>query len=133
MRGDSPACTRYVTLSIVHSLRNSAIVRAVAILLLVWTAADLTDAGLCALDQEGTGAPLPTHTTVIRGVPGGYDNPGSRSAHVDDCFCCSHCVDSSGFVVVHAAPHALTVVRCELFAGPRSIPRLLDHPPQLLS
>lgn len=60
------------------------------VLLLTWTAADLTNTALCALD----GSALP----ISAGTADFAQNPGSDSTqkvppHIDDCFCCSHCVE----------------------------------------
>ena len=78
----------------VVSLRRSPLLRAVVAVLLMWTAADLANASLCALDASDMNASVtpsaasapqqPSHPAPLRGLP---------SPHVDDCFCCSHCVD----------------------------------------
>lgn len=71
------------------------------LLLLTWTAVDLTNESLCALDSTefGTGGAL-TGTEKDDGKP----LPGQETPrHVDDCFCCSHCVDVAAVIPVMAA------------------------------
>jgi hypothetical protein len=64
--------------------------------LLLWTAADLTNSGLCALDSEDPlGVPASNEAALDQSVP----NPvpfNAPAPHIDDCFCCSHCVDVQG-------------------------------------
>lgn len=61
-----------------------------ATVLLLWTAIDVMAPGLCALEREheesaaAAVAPDP-------GLPPANDS--TSAPHVDDCFCCSHCVD----------------------------------------
>ena len=97
-------------------------------LLLLWTAADLSNASLCALDNEGQPMQLSTECASLDSsdtqVP---DQTPQR--HIDDCFCCSHCVDVQVF-----AP-ATFVMPVELqrtplvLAAPRLFGSPLYHPP----
>lgn len=69
------------------------LVHVVALLLLLWTATDLTSPSLCALDDEGTSQ---TTASDDLSMQDGSSPAGPRPAlppHIDDCFCCSHCVD----------------------------------------
>ena len=75
-------------------IRHSVVVRAVVVLLLAWTAADLANASLCALDSsefatESPQLPSGDHGTLPTQEP---------QRHVDDCFCCSHCVDVAAVI-----------------------------------
>lgn len=54
--------------------------------LLLLTTADLTGSISCALDGES--APLLAAVGLTQPAA-----PLQHSEHVDDCFCCSHCVD----------------------------------------
>ena len=78
--------------------RHSQLARAVATILLLWTTLDLTNASLCALDRDEIG------TTVSHGLGTTVSDdsarraPSPQSTHIDDCFCCSHCVDIPVFV-----------------------------------
>ena len=98
-------------------------------LLLLWTAADLSNSSLCALDSEGTDAvSSSTHEPLSAGsnAPAPVQTP---ERHIDDCFCCSHCVDVQTF-----AP-AILVMAVELqrtplvLAAPRLFGAPLYHPP----
>lgn len=113
--------------------RHTALSRAVAFAILLWTAADLSNASLCALDQEGAGARPSASDTVIRCVAAGHDNPASRPGHIDDCFCCSHCVDASVFAMLDDRPLRLGVIHPGLTSALHSLAGAVDHPPQLLS
>ncbi len=73
-----------------HSARFGAAVRAVAWVLLAWVALDLGVPSLCALDREGQSTPL--SSTAIY-TPAGDNGMPDQSVHIDDCFCCSHCVN----------------------------------------
>lgn len=66
--------------------------RAIAWLFLAWVGIDLGYPSLCALDREN-----PLHKAAVTSIdaasPG--DTMPAPPAHIDDCFCCSHCVDVS--------------------------------------
>jgi hypothetical protein len=93
--------------------RRSRLVRAVVVALLLWTGADLTAdlalPELCALDQE-------QQTT-------------SSAPHVDDCFCCSHCVEIQAFgPALDAVPRARDFTPVSV-PTPRLLGRPIYHPP----
>lgn len=98
-------------------------------LLLLWTAADLSNASLCALDNEET-RPLPysADASLQESTPTGVPEQAPRQ-HIDDCFCCSHCVD------VQALSPATVVTLVDLqhappvLAQPRLFGSPLYHPP----
>ena len=83
--------------------RKSRLASVIVAVLLLWTAADLTNPGLCALDNEHdtVSASLGTVASASPELPMG--NPTGPRPHVDDCFCCSHCVDLQLFAPVFAA------------------------------
>lgn len=61
--------------------------------LLLWTAADLTNASICALDSdEFGGSPSGESTDAMNALPTN-PRPAQPTPHIDDCFCCSHCVE----------------------------------------
>lgn len=66
--------------------------RAIAWLFLAWVGIDLGYPSLCALDQENP-LNLAVATSVDAASPDG--TTPVPPAHIDDCFCCSHCVDVS--------------------------------------
>ena len=65
--------------------------RAAAWFLLALVALDLGNPSLCALDQEMPSIPVSAVAVLDAGSTDG--NAPTRPVHVDDCFCCSHCVD----------------------------------------
>lgn len=98
-------------------------------LLLLWTAADLSNASLCALDNEGEDV---VSFSAQATLSDGSDAPApgqTPQRHIDDCFCCSHCVDLQAFapailvmpVELQRTPLVLAAAR--LFGSP------LYHPP----
>lgn len=107
--------------------RLSRLAQTVSMLLLFWTAADLSNASLCALENEGTWpVAVSTSTTVI---DSSSQVPVPLPPHIDDCFCCSHCVD------VKAASPAMVSMPVDLqqvalvLAAPRLFGSRLYHPP----
>ena len=76
-----------------RSWRHSRLVKTVIMILLLWTAADLTNTSLCALESEDS-----RPTQVENSAPGLSEATQPRPlpepvGHFDDCFCCSHCVE----------------------------------------
>ena len=106
--------------------RSRRLGRFVAVLLLLWTTVDLVNASACALENEQRFA----FSGVAHPIVASPERPGVQQAHVDDCFCCSHCVD----VEPLALPSGLPVnVRRQQFrpsAHPDRLPLPLYHPPQ---
>ena len=79
--------------------RNSRLARVVAAVILLWTAADLTNASLCALDSDELGSAYVAGLSPTIGSSDTTDGtPLQSGRHVDDCFCCSHCVDVQALV-----------------------------------
>lgn len=67
-------------------------VRVVTTLLLLWTAADLISPSLCGLEVEAR------QTTASAALTEGFASgpagpPPAVPRQIEDCFCCSHCVD----------------------------------------
>ena len=81
-------------------------VRAVAMLILLWTAADLSNASVCALDNEGSGTFSGGPGALLQSGSARQSPPPAPWQHVDDCFCCSHCVDVQ---VLSPVPLAMSV------------------------
>ncbi|MEX1129831.1 MAG: hypothetical protein WEB50_14775 [Vicinamibacterales bacterium] len=98
-------------------------------LLLLWTAADLSNASLCALDTEGEYA---VSFSARATLSGGSDAPApdqTPQRHIDDCFCCSHCVDVQAFApATLVMPVALQRTPLDL-AAPRLFGSPLYRPP----
>ena len=109
--------------------RESRLVQAVVMLLLLWTAADLSNASLCALDNEGQPLQVSTEHASLASSGAQVPNPTTPERHIDDCFCCSHCVEHQMI-----APAAL-VMRVKMqrpplvLAAPRLFGARLYHPP----
>ena len=65
-----------------------------ATVLLLWTAIDMMAPGLCALEREHDDAAVAAGAAgaaFAQALPPADDS--TSVPHVDDCFCCSHCVD----------------------------------------
>jgi len=110
-----------------------AVCRIAAIAILLQTGVDLSSAAVCALDggrlpavQQGAGGTLVSESGGDAGQP-------AAPAHVDDCFCCSGCVEVAPatsvcpVTLVSPARGAAAVRHAPLLS------RLVFHPPQLLS
>jgi|SRR3990172_8188725 len=109
--------------------RHSRLAQTVAMILLLWTAADLSNASLCALENEGTGFSS-VGTTAEQIV----DTSSSRApvpapAHIDDCFCCSHCVDVQVLLPATLAMPVDLQQTPLVLAAPRIFGSPLYHPP----
>ena len=108
-----------------HNFR--AVVRLTAILLLAWTALDLTATQLCAADNR----PWALNEPAPEDVAGPSSSTPVPQGHIDDCFCCSHCVNVALLVPLRATP--LTTA-CDPSLDTR-VPSgdgcPLFHPPQL--
>lgn len=105
--------------------------RVVAVMLLAWTAVDLTATRLCAADAVA----MATASGSPEARPDGGDGPASgrpaRQSHIDDCFCCSHCVNVAvpePLLAVTAAPPRDVASRVRI---PFDDGHPLYHPPQL--
>ena len=107
--------------------RHRPLAQTVSLLLLLWTAADLSNASLCALENEGTWPVAVGTCTTVSDSSGQVPVP--LTPHVDDCFCCSHCVD------IKAASPAMVSMPVDLqqvalvLAAPRLFGSRLYHPP----
>ncbi|MEZ5318173.1 MAG: hypothetical protein R2752_12290 [Vicinamibacterales bacterium] len=114
--------------------RASSLVRAVVVVLLVWTAIDMTNAWLCRLDNEGGAVVLAGDEAPAR-IAGAGSSPASpaapaSAAHVDDCFCCSHCVRPGLRAPIPAPLATLRVTAPLAVQAIQSASDPLDHPPQ---
>ena len=107
----------------------AATVRLTAILLLAWTAVDLTATQLCPAD--GQGRPFAINQRDSEALaPSGSTTP-VPPPHVDDCFCCSHCVNVGVLIRIRAIAAATA---CDPVPDVRIPPddgHPLYHPPQL--
>jgi hypothetical protein len=113
-----------VTYTVMVSRRIS---RFVALLLLLWTAVDLSIPSICRGEDPGSnmgqGASVVQRQDTDLSQPPGFQDD-------DDCFCCcSHIVPSSHFMA-DAEAHAVssTAVLCESQID--QYPRSLFHPPR---
>ena len=111
--------------------RHSRLAQTVSLILLLWTAADLTNASLCALENEGTGfsSVEATATQIVDSSSSQAPVPVPAPPHIDDCFCCSHCVDVQ---VLWPATLAMPVDLQHaplVLASPRIFGSPLYHPP----
>lgn len=107
--------------------RRSIIVKAAVLVLLLWTAADLSATELCAADRSPSN---PADVVLSVGIPSGGGATDNQLS--DDCFCCSHSVVTpllftlaqstlQVFPVVFSVPDSLNTISLRLY-----------HPPQLV-
>ena len=54
---------------------------------------DLTSPSLCALDNEGASQAIASDETGIHASGAPASRLPVLPPHIDDCFCCSHCVE----------------------------------------
>ena len=110
--------------------RHSRLAQAVTMVLLLWTAADLTNSSLCALENEDTRSNVPAipGTTIIDQDSHGQ-TPQPARPHIDDCFCCSHCVEVQSLVPVLDSAPVTRELRPLVLAAPRLFGSRLYHPP----
>lgn len=101
------------------------LVRATAWVFLSWTAVDLGVPSVCALDQEDES--LKIHSSSERVAPASTPHDGTPEApvHVDDCFCCSHCVNVTA---IHT-PATLALVGTDVALPSDSVPVAAGYPP----
>ena len=103
--------------------------RTVVAVLLLWTAADITSSNLCALDQD---VPLTALALGLTADPSSTPvDPVAPEApsHVDDCFCCSHCVEVQELGPRLSSVRLSSDVDVPPLASPRIFGVRLYHPP----
>lgn len=112
--------------------RRSRLARFTVALILAWTAIDITNSWLCSLDGEAL--PWAAVDVAIVGADSGAqpDMPLPVTGHIDDCFCCSHCVQPGAFEPVDVSLELIADGTLPLPSILRSSANSLDHPPQLL-
>jgi len=94
------------------------------VLFLSWTAVDLANASLCAVDSDRLGqsdGAMADHAT---------DPISPPTSPVDDCFCCSHSVDVGRLTVVLDSTAAAPIPEMSVPAAPLSPPHIPFHPPK---
>ena len=101
--------------------------RAAAWVLLAWVAVDLGNPSLCALDQDVPVMPL--SAAALDAHPAGGDTP-DLPVHIDDCFCCSHCVNLSSVQGAASLAWAGLPVPLPADAAPLPTAYPLYHPPR---
>ena len=95
----------------------------VAVILLLWTAVDIANAQLCAVDQQ------PLSTVTSQRITDKTPQP-QAPAGADDCFCCSHTVQAATVSVstpLFAPREGSSQIQAR---SPFTIDRQIDHPPQ---
>ena len=110
-------------------LSQSRFAQAVAMTLLLWTGTDLSNASLCALDSDRLGGLFSYEFTPTLSADATNQAPARPSRSIDDCFCCSHCVDVQALVrTIVAEPIARREPPLDT-ATPRGFGLPLYHPP----
>ena len=110
-----------------HSVWFRKAVRTTVWALLAWAAVDLGVPSVCALDRENRPAALSAHVVT---VPLGDDASPNQPGHIDDCFCCSHCVNVSPLTAVLAPFVGGTLVALLPISSPHSAGYPSYHPPR---
>jgi hypothetical protein len=95
--------------------------------ILAWTAADISNAEICALDQEAF--PSPAQKSSQTQLPAGSD----QDVHFDDCFCCSHCVEPGFVFRVDISVEPAGQLAPRVIRSPHKIHVSLYHPPRTAS
>ena len=98
--------------------------RATAWLFLAWTAVDLGVPSLCALDQEREPPRMYSASGRID-APSTSETTPDAPVHVDDCFCCSHCVNVSALHTLES----LSIARTDIALRPDGGPVAAGYPP----
>ena len=109
--------------------RKSRPVQVVVTLLLLWTAADLTNVSLCALDNEGKNAVSFSAIATLSDSSNAQIPDQTPQGHIDDCFCCSHCVDVRAFAPATLVMPVELQRPPQVLAAPRLFGAPLYHPP----
>jgi hypothetical protein len=112
-------------LTSVIRFRRSGLLQLAIVLLLSWTAADLVNASLCAVDSDGlaqSDAAITAHAA---------DPIPPPTSPVDDCFCCSHSVDVGRLMVVLDSTAVAPISEMSVPAAPLSPPHIPFHPPRV--
>ncbi len=84
-------CSPMLCCQRMHSTWFRKAVRTTVWALLAWAAVDLGVPSLCALDREHQRS---AESVQIECVPSDEGGSTDRPGHIDDCFCCSHCVNA---------------------------------------
>lgn len=105
-----------------------------ALLLLCQTALDLANPALCALDaDEFAPVGVAAGTLVLTAATSAaHPGPADAAEHVDDCFCCSGCVEAQQIFHVLPVTPAARKPHTEAEKRVSLLPATFDHPPQLL-
>ena len=100
------------------------LVRATAWLFLAWTAVDLGVPSLCGLDHESEPSRIYSSSALMDARSTNETSPDAP-VHVDDCFCCSHCVN----VTAMHSPEILTIAGTDTALPSDSAPIADGYPP----
>lgn len=106
---------------LMRSVRFHTMARTVTWVLFAWVAVDLGVPSVCALDQEGQSTPSWATNVDISTDNGLPDQP----VHIDDCFCCSHCVNVTAVSLLVMTPWADT----DVSLPPADTPFPSSYPP----
>lgn len=106
-------------------VRARRIGRVFAVALLLWTAADLVDFGLCENSRVSLG--LYTEATVQAAASPEVHHHGEGQCH--DCFCCSPYVDVKAPFVIDAGIEGTPAVPTDPVLLPFVTAARLYHPP----
>ena len=95
---------------------------------LVDLAGDLTGAPLCATDAGTEGSSAAPAPPLAAGAAG--DEGNANPEHIDDCFCCSGCVEISPLFTFEAALWTVRSMSPDKFRSRSLPPAELYRPPR---
>jgi hypothetical protein len=109
-------------------IRTGRAARVVAVFFLLWTAVDLTNPSVCAIDQPPASGLRARESTVLTT---GVFTQTAQNGSAEDCFCCcQHIVSTAAWLPIPQVGFAESV-RLPPIDQVRVLRARLDHPPQL--
>ncbi|HXV62828.1 MAG TPA: hypothetical protein VEK15_19170 [Vicinamibacteria bacterium] len=112
--------------------RHPRLASATVALLLGFTLADLTGdllgAPVCAADTDRANDTPATAAQAMMSMQNAEDD--AEAPHIDDCFCCSRCVESSPWFSFDAAPGSVDLMSLDPLRRVSSSPDRLYRPPR---
>lgn len=112
-----------------QSIRTGRVARIVAVFFLLWTAVDLTNSSVCAIDQQPASGLARRESTVLTTAGSAQTAPNGGA---EECFCCCHHIVSTAAWVPTPQVDVAQRVSLPPVDQVRVLQARLDHPPQLV-
>lgn len=109
-------------------VRTGRTARIVAVFFLLWTAVDLVNPGVCAIDEHPDSRTALTEATSLAGRTQ-QPPPGGAG---EDCFCCCHHIVSTPLWAPVPQPDLIQSVIVPPVEQVRVLRTRLDHPPRFV-